>query len=1151
MSIDKDRMAIFNFVNRELEGPTDDNGGDLSEELCNDRPSSLYFCGALFPKDSSFDEDNAAPLNDDEFQSPDSLPTAAGAHSNEDAASFFDLTEDEETYLNLSNAFKQSAVSLTVALRDDDRIQATAKWGAYKKNEVPSKDPKANGKTYAHFKREGKETKSGWLLAADIFNKRGNPIVIDCAFGNHDGFARLAFYPRGKVGDLNLITVSLVNESVYSPTVSTDEQTMFQTSLSLACENGFSPIPHSKKTSIKGDEELLNSLLYSKHLEYAVGHGCSPLWDDSTYEAPKEIKAAFMPFYEIHSPMPTSVANLELDMIKMATDRNYVLGQSKILCEAYRRWIDKQTNEIDSLKNVSQEAREYAKKTIIPDAKECLARLEKGIQLLKENDLASKAFMMSNRAMAMQQLHSKLPVLEPEVSSQPHSHFSNQISFEKSDQFVGQKWNDRLTWKLEGASYLGYWRSFQFAFLLLNLASIVYPDDGERRFVELIWFATGGGKTEAYLGLSAFAIIWKRLTKRDSGRSVQVFMRYTLRLLTSQQFERASALACALEKMRQENPADLGNTPIRIGLWVGGGTTPNTSADAKKKVLSMNKGIVSDNPFILNKCPWCGARMGQIVERKKVKAVSGYKMVSGHFRFVCSNPDCDFHSESSPLPMFIVDEDIYENPPTILIGTIDKFAMLPIFSNSIRNLFGLQDGPKPGREHPELIIQDELHLISGPLGSTMAAYETLIDALCSFEQGDGSKTYRPKIIASTATISQAKQQCKSIFDAEEKDVKIFPPSGLSADDSFFAKAGEKQNGRLYVGVYSPGASSASFSNIHLLGAIYQAARCGGVSDPFHRDAYFTNLCYFNSLRELGQAATWINADVKEFMKSRYRLSTTKLINYLELTSRIDSGNLTSEFDKLTITSLHAVKGTYPVDICLATNMVSVGIDVNRLGLMTVFGQPKTTSEYIQTTSRVGRDGKNRPGIVFVSCNPGRPRDKSIFEGFQQYHSRFYSFVEPMSVTPFSANLRAKVLPALLVGLIRLLRASSSVEPSDEKFNILLSENGELAKKIVMDRASRVDPDEMNNVGVQITNIFEIWRSLGITNSYYTSWTKGVEGKPNELYAIYASSDETKNAKWHSKSFAAPTSMRSVDKECYVDEKIDEWSSGIGGSYVGK
>jgi len=602
----------------------------------------------------------------------------------------------------------------------------------------------------------------------------------------------------------------------------------------------------------------------------------------------------------------------------------------------------------------------------------------------------------------------------------------------------------------------------------------------------------------------------------------------------------------------------LGDKPISVGLWVGGATTPNTIDSAIESYSKLNSGRregTDKNPFVLTKCPWCGAEIGSSKGRMyglKLQLVIQGKRKAKKLLFSCSNPNCDFHVEkdiSSSLPLSVIDEELYQNPPTLLIGTVDKFAMLP-YRPQAKSLFGLKDGPRIGRSHPELIIQDELHLISGPLGSTVSAYETMIDFLCSYEEN--GKMIRPKIIASTATISQAKKQCHELYDVPENNVKIFPPSCLDNGETFFSKISEQKAGREYVGIYAPGAPSSASASIHILSAHFEGKRFIDYGENSEqKDAYWTNVCYFNSIRELAQAVNWVDADIFEHSKiilrrdksnSDYRL---KLPKYMELNSRNHDVNIGTELEQLG-QKFSDGKGNAdsPLDFCFATNMISVGIDIDRLGIMTVFGQPKTTSEYIQATSRVGRSSK-RPGLVFTFYNSGKPRDKSIFEAFEAFHSKFYSFVEPTSISPFCSELRSRVIPALLLGMTRFISSDNSDNPRG-----LLQAYSDgfatIAKSAILKRVNDIDPTETNDTETQIDAILDNWKkqSIDIYNYPFKKNQDLSQMFDESAPAICPDSDYFFIPdSWRKATKAAPTSMRNVDLNCKFEINSD-YDGGI-------
>ncbi len=621
------------------------------------------------------------------------------------------------------------------------------------------------------------------------------------------------------------------------------------------------------------------------------------------------------------------------------------------------------------------------------------------------------------------------------------------------------------------------WHPFQLAFILLNLPSVTkldHPDRSDKHdaLADLLWFPTGGGKTEAYLGLSAYTMGLRRLQGTIEGHSgengVAVLMRYTLRLLTIQQFQRATALLCACESIRREDEKTWGGTPFRIGLWVGRRTTPNTTAQAEEAVkLAKGQNQGGGNvgtPYQLTYCPWCGSK----IDKGKNLKVEAYNQGAGRTFTFCGDrrgPNCLFTQKQAPgegLPVVVVDEEIYRRLPTLLIATVDKFAQMP-WNGAVQMLFGQVNGhcnrhgfrspevedadshpktktglppartqPHPPVRPPDLIIQDELHLISGPLGTLVGLYETAVDRLCTWEVG-GHKV-RPKVIASTATIRKAGDQVHALF---LRTVNVFPPQGLDIGDNFFSlqrPPSEEYPGRKYLGICAPGRRLKA-----TLIRVYQAFLSAGQAlyDKYGlaADPWMTLVGYFNSMRELGGMRRLVDDDVRTRLAKMERRGLAKRWldgDYLqELTSRIASSQIPEILDRLEVPFNPALDAKRkemakkrqfegiprkPLDVLLATNMISVGVDVKRLGLMVVAGQPKTTAEYIQATSRVGR---MHPGLVCTVFNWARPRDLSHYESFEHYHATFYKHVEALSVTPFSPGALSRGLAALLVSCIRL------------------------------------------------------------------------------------------------------------------------------------
>ncbi len=649
------------------------------------------------------------------------------------------------------------------------------------------------------------------------------------------------------------------------------------------------------------------------------------------------------------------------------------------------------------------------------------------------------------------------------------------------------------------------WRPFQLAFILLNLAGLHDPLHADRETVDLLFFPTGGGKTEAYLGLAAWIIAHRRLTNGGKlGAGIAVLMRYTLRLLTLDQLSRAAGVICALELMRGE-PAwrdggrnKLGDWPIEIGLWVGAAATPNrlggwgnTGPDTAVGRIRRYKRDGREAPAPIKTCPWCGEPFTRDSFRCKPSDLAPQNMEIG-----CANSRCPFGS-GKPLPVLTVDEAIYRRLPAFLIATVDKFAGLP-FVDKVGAFFdhvdredehGFYGAAEPGIGRklfghvrllpPALIIQDELHLISGPLGTVAALYEVALDRLASRQWGD--RIVRPKIIASTATVRRADAQIKALFDRMR--TAIFPPPGPDRRDSFFAITvpSAKSPGRLYVGLAAPGKGPKLLflrALTTLLAAGEKEKPLGDVADP-----YLTALCYFNALRELGGARRIVEDEVRaklaDYGTRRRRLDPKDqpfenrvLRDVLELTSRENTDKVAAAKDALARSAL-APNG---IDVALATNMISVGLDISRLGLMVVQGQPKAAVEYIQATSRVGRLAE-RPGLVLALLNVHKARDRLHYEGFRQFHASFYRTVEATSVTPWAGRAVDRALAPSVVALARHLEPLLAAERAAGK----IGDHSYLRQAIADEVVRRAR--SMNVVGglvalrQQVENLIDLWIRL--------------------------------------------------------------------------
>jgi hypothetical protein len=867
-------------------------------------------------------------------------------------------------------------------------------------------------------------------------------------------------------------TIFLVNERVAVERPEQDRGFVFQTKFAVTCAEGFVARPNLRGAEEDDDiDERIGDLQYRDCFEFAVGHGVSVEVDVTTRGGASvctRISTSWMPSAQVEKVVPSPVDGVELRMSALGglTDGPAFQREVGELASSYGAWIDEQAALDASLSG----PRKKTADALLTAARIAKTRIENGILILAEDPVALDAFKLANGVMATAQT-------ERERQKDPE--------------------------KVKAGKFVPTWRPFQLAFLVMNIASQVDPTSHERDAVDLIFFPTGGGKTEAYLGLAAFTLILRRL--RHPGfvsAGVTVLMRYTLRLLTLDQYERAATLICALEVERRKNPEKLGPQRFSIGLWVGKAATPNrfgTQADrdettALNRVKAFRKDPEnSPSPIPIDKCPWCGEAFGQDTFELK----PDYK-TPNQLRVFCVKPGCDFAPSRSKegLPVLAVDDEIYRELPCFLIATVDKFAALPwvgktgmLLGRSVTHrtplgFFG-PAGKPPGATAlseqllpPDLIIQDELHLISGPLGTIVGLYETAIDHLTTRVTGAGkdAKTIRPKIIASTATVRRAQAQIQALFGRQRVDV--FPPPGPDRRDSFFAetKPASEVNARLYVGLAAPGRSMKVLlmrTYIALLGAAQNAYE----KDARASDAYMTLVGYFNSLRELGGSQRIVEDEVRARLLRlgmRHRVGETatyfseRRIAYecSELTSRRDTDSVKETKARLEKTFYEASKHHAPVDVALASNMISVGVDIQRLGLMVVCGQPKTTAEYIQASSRVGRDDQ-RPGLVVTLMNVHKPRDRSHFEHYSAYHDSFYRGVEATSVTPFSPRAVDRGLSGLVVALARLGDGRLTGSDDAEKIAVVKGDLGfigdVLAARAEAHKKGREDDEPIDDV----------------------------------------------------------------------------------------
>jgi len=816
-----------------------------------------------------------------------------------------------------------------------------------------------------------------------------------------------------RIDGSRLVTVWFSNETGQGDVNSPVSGAMFQVEAEIIVPE---LLPYVNQHRIRDSLDLL----YRHDVDLAIGHGT-----DVSVESEERgcvIRSAAIPVAEVPSMTPDVTTadgtSLGVGMADLGEFNQQATTAIERLIAEYEQWIGHRNAELTELDG---ESLDFATANI----ERCGAFLDDiktGWQLVGHDPEVRQCLMDASSGMNQQRVGAgaaRRPVeLDDDVidvrGTHPHASAVKQSA----------------------------WRPFQIAFILASLPKIVDPEHNGRHNVDVIWMPTGGGKTEAYLGLAAFTILWERrqLTLDAPGTAktqMRVLMRYTLRLLTVQQFLRSAALICALELIRRDHPDRYGTIEVRIGTWVGSSTTPNKREYAVKALRTAAR---RNEPtgFLLNQCPWCGAAMGHVLN----ETVVGYSVVEAGAKNVkrvlaaCPDDTCPFSRRTEligdvalnrGLPVFEVDEDVYMNPPDFVIGTIDKVAMMWDQSDAYR-LFGLKNGKRvAGTRPPALFIQDELHLISGPLGSLDGAIEMMLEELCCADEGRS-----PLIVASTATTRNFDRQIDALY---ARSAALVPPPGLDISDSFFSVRDTTQPPRVYVGVCSSGGFTNAGVQLAVLATlahfppVIEDRMASGA--PVSVDPYWTNVCFFSSRAALGSLTSLAENELRgqlnrlrqgsgsssgSYGEDRERRSLRFVAPPREITAT-SSENVTVVLDDLSLPH----DDPRCIDLCFATSMIEVGLDVGRLGLMTVIGQPKASSQYIQVTGRVGRS-TGAPALVVDVLGTRTPRDRSHYEHFGSFHRRLYASVEGATVTPFTAPALERTAPTVAAILSRALGA---------------------------------------------------------------------------------------------------------------------------------
>jgi hypothetical protein len=1110
------RGELQQLVRRDLLGPWDGEEEQLASRGMG--PRERYLVGMLGPKQARAASSAGASL-------PETDATASGDLQDADLP-------DVVTPQALGRMWASSmGLSCAVSATGEDAAQellVVAEWGEYSKRESALSAEEKTGKEPEAGKVAERRSRV-WTREQRRFEKRirldGRPSEKIPLLGENPELPGVHLRVEVRPWDgSRVVELALVN-ALDEPETNTDVAWLFQTKLTVTAVDGAGPVflpiddPLDDPRGIENDpEEAHLRLLYRNQRRYAAGRNVAvhATFAEGERRAIR-LETEWVPAYDVPETIApvgegTPLAGVLLSMDELATADPRRLGTGLApLADGYRLWLDEQERQIATLPEPLRPAAVAA----VHRARHAADRIAAGIALVSDPSSsghvdALTAFRFANRAMADQRRRTAIARLRVDRG----------LTLAQAEEEVER----------QGASAAS-WRPFQLAFVLLNLPSLTDPAHPERAAdssatVDLLFFPTGGGKTEAYLGLTAYAFAIRRLQgtvgfgddSRDGRAGVAVLMRYTLRLLTAQQFQRAAALVCAAELIRRDDPGTWGEEPFRIGLWVGGKVSPNWFPDAARQIGDARQSGDDRRVNVLQtlSCPWCGE---PLLGYRNVKPSEDERRI----RVFCGNAEgagaCPFSEPRSTdgegLPILTVDEEIYRLAPSLVIATVDKLAQLPwkgysgilfgqVRQRCTRHGYRHPDldqktgcvtfkhnakGSLPGAKTveamrlrpPDLIIQDELHLISGALGTTVGLFEAAVDELCTWRvrvPGSGEpRLTGPKIVASTATTRRAAEQVLGVFG---RDLAIFPPQVIGIEKTFFSEqlpVTPEHPGRRYVGLCAHGVRLKSaqirLAEILLLAGQTLLDRCGTAADP-----YATLVAYFNATRELAGMRRYLDDDVATRVRTHGRvrqlsnrlLRRADLLTIQELTSRISSGDISDALSRLeerfdpdldttarklairenvgavleerkssrakkdpSALAFHPTAERFqerrradraPVDVVLATSMLQVGVDVSRFGLMVVTGQPKNTAEYIQASSRVGRDPA-RPGLVITLYNWSRPRDLAHFEDFEHYHATFYRQVEALSVTPYTRRAIDRGAAATVVAAVRNLAYAHS------------------------------------------------------------------------------------------------------------------------------
>lgn len=1076
------------------------------EEISFGGPQRKYNSGMLFPLKTQLD------LFEDEEELEKKLENETVELEINDKSDK-EASEISEELIS-QNKYLPSTFGMTFAVScEEEELKILFECGGYERKlvnqSIQQVDKEENNPWWFR-----KSLYSEWLV--DL-NKNNEKFELEL----HDGLGKT--FPGLKIRfDSTVRTVKLSSENkllklvtinVTNITENTDHRDpsniIFQCELkAMNVIHGFKPYPTAASLDARiSDEDKKFDLLYSKELNYAFGQNCSTTWKEK-FGRVDLIKTTFLPEYEIKTMTPDIKVNGEVIKIthaELASVQTYeeLLKIINPLIDGYENWLS------DLKKEKILPYYEKVFQGNIKDIEKVIGRLKKGREKLSDSKVFD-AFRLTNLAMLMQMVTGRqvrsitsddgLPTFDiPRNTIFDELNYSSFDTLAESIKLEINKSDEQSIWK----QYK--WRGFQIAFLIMTLESFIDKESDDRENVDLIWFPTGGGKTEAYLASATFSMIYRRLSNpEDIG--TDVIMRYTLRLLTADQFQRSARLICSIDYLRKKFQTKLGKDEISLGMWVGEANTPNKIDDTR---VLINQIMKKEKPlFPVTSCPWCGAEM-------KVSTSGiyyGYDMPNEGLICSCPDRECSFYSN---LPIYFIDEQMYRKVPTFIIGTIDKFVQLT-WNPEARSFFGIDRKGNRKCSPPNLIIQDELHLISGPLGTLTGMYECLIEELAT-DRRNGNNII-PKIICATATIKAYEEQINSLY--ARKSSSLFPPSGIDINDNFFStvlkdKEGKNARGRKYVGVH-PFTQGKLQTEVQTTASLLTSVQ---ELPENQRDPFWTILSFYNSINDIGKGLVLSEQDIPSNMQNYYKnrnidkKDRRHIKNVKELTSRLDSDKIGFAIDEMKVP--YTNKKNNAIDIVLASNIIEVGVDIDRLSLMTINGQPKTSAQYIQVSGRVGRKVDKRPGLVVTEYNPTNSNDKSHYEHFVEFHQKLYAQVEESSVTPFSKFAIERGLPAVIIGF---LRQSFDQRRLGKSLDETYVESDEVKEKIslfldsIVERAKKVDSTELASLrkcakeilNKLVSNSYESWEYKGgekTVNGFMVPLTKGKEDVPDEVTRV--------------------------------------------------